>query len=343
MRIIRSKQKLDLSYVPSRVLCREEELKHLHMAMDSGGRAIICGETGTGKTLLARFFAKNAAYVNCFVNRSEHAVLETILANLRPRFNPAGLPSRRLWNEIPDNSLIILDEIEGLSVDDLSHFLYTLSRRFEYGRKIKYIAITRDVDILKQMVGDPAVWSTFAGKSIIFLDRYSREEMVEILKYRAREALYEGTFTEEVLNLIADFSLHSEGHMRTAIELLRNSALIAENEGRAYIEPEDVREANMDVWLSDLQILDEDQLVLLLAVSRCCKNKGYVESDDIRSTYLMSCENYDIKPKDIEGLLKDLEMHGFIIKADDRYTVMFPTERVIREVEKRLEGSNSRF
>ena len=339
MRIIRSAQKLDLNYVPSRILCRDKEIKRLRIAIESGGRAIICGETGTGKTMLAKYFARDAAYINCFINRTEHAILETILGILRPRFNPAGLSSRRLWNEIPPDSFIILDEVEGISIDDLPHFLYTLSRRAETGKRIKYIAITRDADILKQMVGDAAVWSTFAGKSIIHLERYGKEEMVEILSYRASEALYDGSISEDVISLIADIALRSEGHMRTGIELLRNSAMIAESEGRDHIEPEDVREANMDVWLDEMEIMDEEHLIMLLAVSLCCKERAYATIDDIKSTYIRVCENYGSKPGDIDKLLRKLEMHGFVMKVDGTYTIPFPTSKIIQKIEKSIEKS----
>ncbi len=337
MRIIKSAQKLDINYVPGKILCRDEEIKRLKIAIESGGRAIICGETGTGKTLLAKYFARDAAYVNCFINRTEHAILETILSILKPRFNPAGLSSRRLWEEIPQNSFIILDEIEGISADDLPHFLYTLSRRAETGKRVKYIAITRDADILRQVVGDAAVWSTFAGKSIIHLEKYGKEEMVEILNYRASEALYDGSFSEDVIGLIADIALHSEGHMRTGMELLRNSAMIAEGEGRDHIEPEDVREANMDVWMDEMKIMDEEHLIALLAVSMCCKDRAYATSDDIKSTYIRVCENYDSKPGNINGLLEKLEMHGFVMKVDGMYTVPFPTRRIIGKIERSIE------
>lgn len=338
MRIIKSLQKLDLYYIPGKIPCREREFERLKMLMMSGGKALISGDTGTGKTLLAKFFDRNSAYVNCFVNRSEHAVLESILSKLRPNFNPAGLPSRRLWDEIPNNSLIVLDEIEGLSVDDLSHFLYTLSRRGECGRKLKYIAITKDADILKEMVGDDAVWSTFAGKSIVFLEKYRRDDMIKILNFRVSEALHSGTYDEEIIKLIADISLRSEGHMRTGIELLRNSALIAENDGRDHIEPEDVRKANLDTWINDINILDDEHLLLLLSIARCCKKKGYVSLDDIKSSFNVTIENYSIKPiKNLETLLRELEANGFIVKEKEGYTLIFSSEDLIRKIERVIE------
>ena len=338
MPIFKSRQKLDLSYVPEKILCRDREIQQTNLLLEGSGKALISGDIGTGKTLLARYVARNAAYINCFINKSEHAVLETALSKLRPNFNPAGMPSRKLWDQIPDGSFIILDEVEGILLDDLVHFLYTLSRRSEYGRKIKYIAITRDAEILRQMINDDATWSTFAEKSVIHLKPYSRKEMVEILEYRASEALREGTFDREILSLIADVALESRGHMRTAIEVLRTSALIAEKNGQTRIEPENVREANLDTWVSDLNLLDRDHLLALLSVAAACSGKAYVTMDEIKEQYAIKCENYNMKPVDIDILMTRLENEGFIHRTNGtRYTILTPTNVLKREIERFLD------
>ena len=339
MPILRSRQKLDISYIPSKVLCRDREIQILKTLVESGGKALISGEIGTGKTLLARYLFKESIYINCFVNRSEHAILESILSKVRPSFNPAGLPTRKLWEQIPDNTVIILDEIEGISLDDLNHFLYTLSRRSECGRRLKYIAITRDANILRQMIGDDATWSTFAEKAVIQLQPYNHNQMVEILNYRAQEALYEGTFDEDILSLIADISMESRGHMRTAIDILRNSAILAEQKGKTKIEPEDVREANLDIWIGNLDSLDKNHLLVLLSIAKACSNKAYTTLEDLKEHYFIECENHNIEPTDIEHLIPKLEAEGFISRRESggRYALLISSKIITKEIEKNLE------
>ena len=75
--ILKDKRKLEVSYVPEKTPCREEEKKRLSLLLENG-RAVISGEVGTGKTLLAKH-AGGDVYVNCYTNRSEHKVLEEIL------------------------------------------------------------------------------------------------------------------------------------------------------------------------------------------------------------------------------------------------------------------------
>lgn len=336
MPILKNKQKLDISYIPPKILCRDKEMNLLKTLVDSSGKTLLSGGIGTGKTLLARYTFKEAIYVNCFVNRSEHAILENILSKAKPNFNPAGLPTRKLWDQIPDEIVIILDEIDGILIDDLNHFLYTLSRRSECGKRLRYIAITRDANILRQAIGDDATWSTFAEKAVIQLQPYTYDQMFEITNYRAQEALYEETFSEDIISLIADIAIESRGHMRTAIEILRNSAMLAEQKGKTEIEPEDVREVNLDAWLGDINLLDKDHILLLFLIAKLCSKKAYITLEEIEEQYRLEYKK-GFRFQEINPLLMKLESEGFIRRSkENRYTLLIPSEVILREVERLL-------
>ena len=182
--ILKDAKKLDLSYVPEKILCREEEIKRLQIFIRNG-RVLLSGGVGTGKTLLAKYIGGDA-YINCYMNKTEHRVLEEILHQLKPRFNPAGLPTQKLWNEVEGEKMIILDEIDGMHADELRHFAYSLSRQYELGKRINYIAITRNHFILKQLINDDAIWSTFADNAIVELKPYRWEQIKEILECQRR-------------------------------------------------------------------------------------------------------------------------------------------------------------
>jgi len=154
--ILKDIKKLEPSYIPSKILCRDDQLRLLSSFM-KGGRAIISGGVGTGKTLMAKYFGGDV-YVNCYINRTEHKVLEEIIHQMKPNFRTTGMSTSRLWNEIEEGKTIILDEIDGMVPDELRHFSYTLSRMKENGKEIKYIAITRSHTILRQIINDDAFW-----------------------------------------------------------------------------------------------------------------------------------------------------------------------------------------
>ncbi len=331
--ILKDKRKLDISYIPEKIPCREKEKKRLLLMLESG-RAVLSGNVGTGKTLLARHTGGNV-YVNCYTHKSEHKVLEEILRQMRPTFSTAGLSAQRLWQEIKGNYLIILDEIDGMFADDLRHFAYTLSRQPEMRERIRYVAVTRSSFVLEQLINDPATWSTFAEKALVSLKPYTWEQIVEILKYRASESLKTGSYND-ILSLIADIALHSVGHMRSGIDILRNSALLADKKGHEKILPEDVREANQESWIGEIAGFDREQMLLLFAIAISCKTKAYVQWEKILENYVLKCEEYEVECNE-KAARKNLEMlinQEFVYESERGYTILdYPAELLIEEVE----------
>ena len=340
--IVKDAGKLELSYVPDKILCRDEEIKKLRVFLKSG-RVLISGGVGTGKTLLARYIGGDA-YINCYMNKTEHRVLEEMLRQLKPRFNPAGLPTQKLWNEVEEGKTVIIDEIDGMNAEELRHFAYSLSRQYELGRRICYIAITRNHFILEQIINDDAIWSTFADRAIVGLKPYTFEEVKEILGYRAGESLNPASYNDEILSLIADIALHSPGHMRTAIDLLRNAAMMAESEGRNEITPDDVREVNREEWISDVESMDRDMLLVMLSVATACKGKAYVSRKEILEMLRVREEEYGIKigEKRFDELLQILIQQDFIYEGKRGYTILnYPLHLLTGELERRLKEEES--
>jgi Cdc6-like AAA superfamily ATPase len=335
--ILKDKRKLDSSYVPGEIPCREREKERLMLLLENG-KALISGEVGTGKTLLAKH-TDGDVYVNCYTHKSEHKVLEEILRCTRAKFSTAGLTSQRLWRELQGEHLIILDEIDGMIPQDLTHFAYTLSRHEDLGTRLRYVAITRSSLMLKQLIHDDATWSTFAEKAVVELEPYTRDQMIEILNYRARNSLARGSYDSDILCLIADIALVSAGHMRSGIDVLRNAALVADQHGHASIEPEDVREGNRESWLSALTELDEEQLLMLLAVAIACQNAAYADVKSITKEFTAKAEEYrsTVVEKDTLIHLKTLANHGFIYSSDRGFTLIdCPAAVLVKEIEKLL-------
>ena len=329
--IIKDIKKLDVAYVPDKILCREKELSLLKMHMKSGF-AIISGGVGTGKTMLAKYFGGDA-YINCYMNRTEHRVVEEIVHQLKPNFHTAGMTTQALWDEVDEDKIIILDEIDGMIPEEMRHFTYTISRMKEKGKKLSYIAITRSATILRQIIGDAAIWSTFADKAVIELEPYTWEEAMKILEYRAGESLRRDAYDETIISLIADISINSPGHMRSGIDVLRNAALIAENEGEDKIKAEHVRMANEEGWLADIETLEKDEAIVLLSVAISCKDKGYAEKEEIKETLKIKSEEYGIKIKNFDEIMERLLSEDFVYKGKKGYTILnFPCSEVIKRI-----------
>ncbi len=338
--ILQDKKKLDIAYIPPEAPCRKQEKERLISFLHSGGHAVLSGDIGTGKTLLAKQ-QNHDVYINCYSHKSEYKILEEILRQTRPTFSTAGLTPQRLWREIQGDHLIIFDEIDGVIPEDIQHFTYTLSRQPEISQRIKYIAITRSYGSLKALIHDPAILSTFAEKTVVQLEHYSIKQIMEILEYRAKDSLHSGTYNPEILEFIAHIASLSVGHMRTGIDVLRNSAHIAERHDHDTIEPEDVREANQEGWISDLERIDEPDALVLLSVAFACRKKTYVAYNEIQETYRMLCEGYNREPREkiVPSHLERLLNQGFIhkkpgVKDSGDYTIIdYPASLIIDKFE----------
>jgi Cdc6-like AAA superfamily ATPase len=316
------------------------EKKRLVTLLQSSGHAVISGRIGTGKTLLAKQ-RNHDVYINCYSHKSEYKILEEILRQIRPTFSTAGLSPQRLWREIQGDHLIILDEIEGIIPEDIQHFTYTLSRQPEIARRIRYIAITRSYISLKAMIQDPAIWSTFGEKAVIELEPYTPEEIKTILEYRAKESLYPGTYNPGILEMIAHITSLSTGHMRAGIDILRNSALICEGHQHDAIQPEDVREANHEGWVSDLGGLEKPQALVLLSVAFANRKKISVTRKEIMDQYRMICEGYNVEAKEDTVLLhlQELVNQGLIHMNKENYSILdYPAGLMINELEPIFSG-----
>ena len=341
--ILQDKKKLDVAYIPPQSPCREQEKEKLVAFLQSGGHAVLSGDIGTGKTLLAKQ-QNHDVYINCYSHKSEYKILEEILRQIRPTFSTAGLTPQRLWREITGNHVLILDEIDGIIPEDIQHFTYTLSRQPEMLQRIRYIAITRSYGSLKALINDPAILSTFAEKAVVHLEHYSIKQIIDILEYRAKDSLYSGTYTPEILEFIAHIASLSVGHMRAGIDVLRNSALIAERREHDVIEPEDIREANQEGWVSDLQRIDDLHALILLSVAFACRKKTYVAYDEIQERYMMLCEGYNQEPqeKTLSSCLESLIKQEFIYrklgqKDPEGYTILdYPAQLIIDKFEQRF-------
>jgi cell division control protein 6 len=173
-------------------------------------------------------------------------------------------------------------------------------------------------DILPML--DPAALSTFKRNNVLSLDKYTRDELYDIVEQRAKLAFHTETINSECLDLIADIS--SEwGDARFAIELLWKAGIAADHQHVDLVTPEHVRAAKAETYSivteSKLKNLDRHQLFTLYSIAKRLKKDGtaYVNTGDAEKTYAITCEEYDDKPRThtmFWHYLKEIEGAGFI-------------------------------
>ncbi|HKV89879.1 MAG TPA: hypothetical protein VJQ43_01635, partial [Thermoplasmata archaeon] len=166
---------------------------------------------------------------------------------------------------------------------------------------------------------DAASRSSFGVTHRLQLKPYGREDLAELLRYRASLALAPGTYPEEVVDQIAGLA-SGAGDARFALEMLTNAARIAEEAGASGIEPEHVRAAKGSGYPTltetKLEELPEASLLILLALSRTLRGpKARVPTERLRTAYATVAEEFSATPVSrvtFWRAVKDLEREGIV-------------------------------
>jgi cell division control protein 6 len=227
--------------------------------------------------------------------------------------------------------LIVLDEADALIKKSGSNLIYNMTRFSDESIKNKIpisLLLISQKDVLSDL--DESALSTFKRSNLLSLDKYTRNELYDIIKQRVDLAFHSGTIDEDCIDLIADIS--SEwGDARFAIELLWKSGIAADHDHVETVIPEHVRIAKAETYStvteSKLKNLNRHQLITLYAVAKRLKKDrtAYVNTGDAEKTYAVTCEEYNEKPRThtmFWNYLKEIENAGFItIKLSGKGTL----------------------
>jgi cell division control protein 6 len=349
--VFRDETKLDINYVPRRLPHREHELgllrEFLGFALQSPGRmaqrVMITGDVGTGKTALCQRFGAdigheastrriNLRYVH--VNCREYSgslflILQHAVSVFHPNFPKRGYSAEELLRTLmqildEENAYIILslDEFESLVEREGSEAVYKLTRlqetRQNKPQRLSLICILRNLDAVKQL--DASTRSSLQS-NIISLDRYAKQQLVDILNDRVSLAFEPLAVPDGTVALIAELAFSESGNARFGIELLWRAGKYADAEDFATVTPECVREAVSSIFPAmrrdDLATLGVHEKLFLLAIARIFKENqlASVSLSEAEQTYTVVCEEFDASPISHTQLwkyLKDFSNLGIV-------------------------------
>jgi len=350
--IIKDGSKLSFEYVPEKLVHREEQMSTLRMLFRpifEDGRsetAFITGSVGTGKTATVKRFCedmmrygsetgKNIDYVlvNCRQRNTENAVVLQILRHFDRGHPDRGFSVPEMMRTVRNiiesrrtRLVVVLDEADILVKKNAVDIIYQLSRFNEesanHSASVSLILIAQEY-IIDSI--DVASLSTFKRTNTVRFNRYKRDELRDIIKVRADEALWEGKIRDDSIDLIADIS-SEYGDARFAIDLLDKSARKGENKENGMVTAEEVREAKAMIYSvvteSKLTDLGKNHRIALLAIARSIKDKAYVIMGAAERTYGVVCEEYGEtarKHTQFWTYVKDLEKMNLVtttVKGD---------------------------
>ena len=326
--VFKDESKLDINYVPQHLLHRKLQLNLLNQffrfAVESPGRmtqrALIMGNIGTGKTVLAQHFGLNITkeakerninlnyvHINCRECKgSLFMILQRIITKFYPNFPRRGYSAEELLQALmqildeKDAYLILtLDELESLISSGGSDAIYNLSRiqedRINAPKRLSLICILRQPEHLETL--DPSTRSTLQ-RNIIRLENYSETQLEDILDDRANLAFRDGTVPAQTMGLIVELGNSEGGNARYSIELLWRAGKYADASEMREVSPECVRNAVVSVYpVVRKDMIPEFSLhekLFLLGVARHFKQteSAYVSMGDAEEAYALVCEEY---------------------------------------------------
>ena len=329
-RLFKNEGVFDIEYVPERLPHRGRQLEELVRVFgpilerpgEIARRVLVIGDIGTGKTVTTKKFGQLIeeearkrgvrlfyAHINCQRLRgSFFHVLLTAMRRIKPSFPERGYAPHELFMALMSalddedaHMIITLDDAEALIRRNGSGPLYDLSRAHDDQlggkRRLSLICVVRDRKKVDEL--DAATRSTLM-EYIIEMQKYTGEQLYDILIDRVRLGFYEGAIRDDVVRFVAELSA-SRGDARFAIELLWRAGKLAESEGKREVMPEHVRKALARVWPVPREVvvgLPTQAKLILLAIAREFQmtDEPYLRMGELEDTYRAICEEFGVRP-----------------------------------------------
>ena len=349
-RIFRNREALASTYIPSEFPHRDNEINDVANILKPalyGARPsniLIYGQTGTGKTAVAKFICKqivskaetegkkiHTAYINCKQTNTPYGILtnigKTYSNDWEDKVPNAGWRIDKVYSALKEKAdedggiaIVILDEIDTLvskSGDDILYHLTGLNSDLD-NSKISLIGISNDTKFTSWL--DPRVKSRMGEESLTFAP-YNALQIENILVQRAKMAFHEGAVDPLVLSYCSSRAALEHGDARKALDLLRISAEIAEREGKEIVTVEYVSKAENvmehDLVRSLISTLPLQPKVTLASIilNRGSKENGQQTTGEVYNTYSLICKRFEVEQltqRRVGHIISELDMQGLI-------------------------------
>lgn len=328
--VFKDLSKLDFDYVPAALPGRDEAIRALssiYRGLTLGSNrehALIWGPVGTGKTALAKRFARDlsavlsskhgkrleSVHVNCRKRKSAGLAMLGIINHFEPNYPDRGFSVgemlgdlRKILERKAVHLMVILDEVDALLKSDGSNLVYDLTRfNDESGPNwngVSLLMVSQE-NVLPLL--DAAALSTFKQTNVLEVKPYVAEQLEAIVRQRVDLAFVPGTVDGDTICLVADIAA-SEGNARLAIEILQKAGQLTDDQRKDRVGPDEVRAAKADsysyITTSKLQALPPHVLLALLGLARRLRRDGgaYCNTGAAEEAYKLACEEFGESPR----------------------------------------------
>ncbi|XP_044580124.1 cell division control protein 6 homolog isoform X2 [Cotesia glomerata] len=242
------------SSVPENLPGRESQLLELrnfikqHLENETSGSLYISGPPGTGKTaslskiMLEPEFksAFKIIYVNCTTMKSAGTIYTKILQELKvpaPKSEKAGKAAiEKYLRSSHKTVLLVLDEIDQLESKRQS-VLYSV---FEWpsipNSNLLLVGIANALDLTDRILPRLNARCELKPKLMHFAP-YTKEQIVNIIAERLREANVADVFTGVAMHMLAAKVAAISGDVRRALDISRRVVELAESQRNSVLKP----------------------------------------------------------------------------------------------------------
>ncbi len=308
---------------------------------ETPSNVLIYGQSGTGKTAVARFVGNELqktgkekdqtvffVYINCQLVDTQYRVLTHIanhfIENWDDRIPFTGWPTDEVYNKLKQKidekggaCVIVLDEIDKLvskAGDDILYALLSINSDLK-SAKVSVIGISNDLKFTELL--DPRVKSRLGEEEVIF-PSYDAVELQDIMKQRAEMAFQGGSLEDSVMPLCAVLAAQEHGDARRALDLLRVAGELAEREGQKSVSEKYVRKAQNKIEGDRVTevvrtLPTQSKIVLLSAIFGEESGTKSLTTGEVYDTYRELCEEarQDIlTQRRVTDLISELDMLG---------------------------------
>lgn len=316
--IFKDEEVLREDYQPDHLVARQDEINKFKDALQpvinnvTPWNIFLYGETGAGKTAATKYLTKHLKQdaenhddldltiveMNCVGLNTSYQVAINLVNKLKQGENisTTGHPQKAVFrmlfealDDIGGTILIVLDEIDNIgNSDDL---LYEIPRARSNGHlseaKPGIIGISNNLRFYENL--SPKVKDSLCEEEIFF-SPYNASELIKILKDRVKDAFYEGTLEEGVIELCSAKSANDTGSARQAIKILYKAGKISRRENSDKVTQEHVEQATIEISQRRLEdgvegLTPQGKRVLLSLVDKSMEGKEYIPTKQIYNRY----------------------------------------------------------
>ena len=349
-RIFKNREALASTYIPPEFPHRDNEINVVANILKPalyGARPsniLIYGQTGTGKTAVAKFICKqivskantegkkiHTSYINCKQTNTPYGILtnigKTYSSTWEDQIPNAGWRIDKVYSALKQKAdedggiaIVVLDEIDTLvskNGDDILYHLTGLNSDLN-NSKISLIGISNDTKFTSWL--DPRVKSRMGEESLTFAP-YNALQIEDILVQRAKMAFNEGVIDPLVLSYCSSRAALEHGDARKALDLLRIASEIAEREGEEIVtvkyvsKAQNVMEQDLVRNLVSTLPIQHKATLASIILNRGPKEKGQQTTGEVYNTYSIICRQSKIDPltqRRMGHIISELDMQGLI-------------------------------